>query len=97
MIAMVRQVHGRPVLLTVLPIVGTVARQQPHIAQQVPLLNDAIKRLGHHAGVSVIDVSHPFVRQPSLLPDGIHPNDDGNWRLAHLIYVRLSAGTSAAK
>lgn len=39
--------------------------------------------------VEMIDLYHPFLRQGKLLSDGVHPNKEGNLKLAQLIFEKL--------
>ena len=45
----------------------------------------AIERVAEEAGATVIDLHALTAGHPEWLPDGIHPNEEGNEAIAELI------------
>ncbi len=51
----------------------------------------AIKQLAVEKGLQSIDLQSPFLSLENLVPDGVHPNAEGQDTLAHVIYRALKA------
>jgi lysophospholipase L1-like esterase len=53
----------------------------------------ALKQVAKDKGLEIIDVNTPMVNLKRLVPDGVHPNAEGQDSLAHWIYRVLNTPT----
>lgn len=56
----------------------------------------ALKQVAKDKGLEIIDVNTPMAGLKRLVPDGVHPNAEGQDSLAHWIYRVLSSQTTTA-
>jgi lysophospholipase L1-like esterase len=61
------------------------------IGQTIP----ALKQVAKAKGLGVIDLYTPMKSQEKLVPDGVHPNAEGQDSLAHILYRALTAPVTA--
>ena len=54
-----------------------------------------IRQLARSTGVDTIDFYTPLINSNALFPDDIHPNVDGSWEMAKIIYKKLTGDTVA--
>jgi acyl-CoA thioesterase I len=65
------------------------------VAQTIPAINQVAADRG--LTPNLIDLHAPMAAHQDLLPDGVHPNAEGQDSLAHLVYRALKAGTVSAR
>jgi hypothetical protein len=51
----------------------------------------ALKQVAKDKGLDIIDLNTPFQALKRLVPDGVHPNAEGQDSIAHIVYRALSA------
>ncbi|MDB5104397.1 MAG: hypothetical protein JWP91_2086 [Fibrobacteres bacterium] len=56
----------------------------------------AIKQIAAERGLTVIDLHTPMEAHGDLVPDGVHPNAEGQDSLAHIIFRVLNAPTAVS-
>jgi acyl-CoA thioesterase-1 len=61
------------------------------VSQVIP----SIKQIAQEKGLEFIDLHTPMAAHEALVPDGVHPNAEGQDTLAHLIYRALTKPTVA--
>lgn len=75
-----------PLLATLTP----VGNNYRIYAGEVSALNDNIRRLAAEEGIALVDLESAFGwNMVYLLEDGLHPNDEGNERIAAMFYNKL--------
>jgi acyl-CoA thioesterase-1 len=57
----------------------------------------ALQQIAKDKGLPIIDLYTPMLALEKLVPDGVHPNAEGQDSLAHFIYRAISAVTTGAR
>lgn len=57
----------------------------------------ALRQVADDKGLPIIDLYTPMLALERLVPDGVHPNAEGQDSLAHFIYRAISAPPAAAR
>ena len=52
-----------------------------------------IRKIADSTGVDTIDFYNPFIDKNELYPDDIHPNAEGAWEMAKLVYTAITGKT----
>lgn len=85
------QIIPRPQILLCFPLPAwQVNGQWPYNGINGDIILDsvipAIRQISNLKGLSTIDLYTPFESMQQLVPDGVHPNENGQDTIAHIIY-----------